>query len=310
MPENAFEEWVQRILFDPLTGRVITALIALLLIVALVRLLRRNLVRRVPELSARYRLRKVITVGGYILGGLALSIIFSDRLGRLTVFFGIFGAGVAFALQEVIAALGGWVAITFGRYYRFGDRVLIGDVMGDVIDIGLLRSTIMECREWVDADLYTGRIVTVSNALVLRQNIYNYSTDFPFLWDEITLPIRYGSDRDLARDIMLRVAREEVGEYTAGARSTWEAVTRRYLIEPETVEPVVTLAANDNWMAFTLRYVVDYKRRRWVQSRLFTHILDAIERTDGRVRLASTTIQLVEPDTFRVHVQGDGQNRQ
>lgn len=310
MPEDALEEWVQRILFDPLTGKIIAAAIALLLIVALVRLLRRNLVRRVPELSARYRLRKVINIGGYIVGGLALSIIFSDRLGRLTVFFGIFGAAVALALQEVIAALGGWVAITFGRYYRFGDRILLGDVMGDVIDIGLLRTTIMECRAWVDADLYTGRIVTVSNALVLRQNIYNYSTDFPFLWDEITLPIRYGSDRDLARDILLRVAREEIGEYAAGARRTWEAVTRRYLIEPETVEPVVTLAANDNWMAFTLRYVVDYKRRRWAQSRLFTHILDEIERTDGRVRLASTTIQLVEPDTFRVRVQGDGQNRQ
>ena len=86
MPENAFEGWVQRILFDPLTGRIIAAVIALLLIVALVRLLWRNLVRRLPELGARYRLRKVITTGGYILSGLALSIIFSDRLGRLTVF--------------------------------------------------------------------------------------------------------------------------------------------------------------------------------------------------------------------------------
>ena len=216
---------------------------------------------------------------------------------------------MAFALQEVIAALGGWVAITFGRYYRFGDRILIGDVTGDVIDIGLLRTTLMECRQWVNADLYTGRIATVSNGLVLRQSIYNHSADLPFLSDEITLPIRYDSGRDLARDIILRVAREEVGEYAANARSTREAVARRYLIEPETVEPVVTLAANDNWMAFTLRYVVDYERRRWAQNRLFTRILDEIERTKGRVRLASTTIRLVEPDVFRVHLQGDDQNR-
>lgn len=305
MPQNQFEGWLERVLFDPLTGKFLAAAIALLVIVALVRLLHRNLVRRVPELSSRYRLRKFITIGGYLVAALALSIIFSDRLGRLTVFFGIFGAGVAFALQEVIAAVAGWVAITVGRYYRFGDRILVSEVMGDVIDVGLLRTTIMECGQWVQADQYTGRIVTVSNALVLRQPIYNYSSDFPFLWDEITVPIRYGSDRDLARDLILRVAREEVGDYAAGARSNWEDVARRYLVEPETVEPVVTLVANDNWIAFTLRYVVEYKRRRWTQSVLFSRILEEIDRTDGRVVLASTTIQLVQPDTFDVRLRND-----
>ncbi|WP_333783394.1 mechanosensitive ion channel domain-containing protein [Nostoc sp. 'Peltigera membranacea cyanobiont' 210A] len=71
--------------------------------------------------------------------------IFSDNFRQLTVIFGVIGAGVAFALQEVIASFAGWVAISFGQFYKPGDRVLLGGIRGDVIDISILRTTIMEC---------------------------------------------------------------------------------------------------------------------------------------------------------------------
>ena len=75
-----------------------------------------------------------------------------------------------------------------------------------------------------------------------------------------------------------------------------------YLIEDATVEPTVTLIANDNWMEFTVRYVVDYKKRRGTKDKLFTRILDEFEKTEGKVTIASMTVQLVETPVFDVRV--------
>jgi small-conductance mechanosensitive channel len=104
------------------------------------------------------------------------------------VAIGVAGAGIAFALQEVIGSVAGWIAISFGGFYRPGDRVQVGGIKGDVIDIGILRTTLMELGEWVNSDLYSGRIVRVANSFVFKQPVFNYSGDFPFLWDELRLP--------------------------------------------------------------------------------------------------------------------------
>ena len=70
-----------------------------------------------------------------------------------------------------------------------------------MIDIGMLRTTMMEIGEWVNADLYNGRIVRVANSFVFKAPVFNYSGDFPFLWDEVTVPVKYGGDYRLAREI-------------------------------------------------------------------------------------------------------------
>lgn len=156
------------------------------------------------------------------------------------------GAGVAFALQEVIASVAGWIAISFGGFYKFGDRVQLGGIKGDVIDIGVLRTTIMEIGEWVNADQYNGRIVRVANSFVFKEPVYNYSAEFPFLWDEIMRPVKYGSNYKEARAMLERVAEEVVGDYARAAERAWEPVTRRYVIEPASVRPATSVAANQN----------------------------------------------------------------
>jgi small-conductance mechanosensitive channel len=180
--------------------------------------------------------------------------------------------------------------------------VQLGGIVGDVIDIGMLRTTLMECGAWINSDLYNGRIVRVANGLVFTEPVYNYSADFPFLWDEITVPIKYGSDHRLARDILQRVANDIVGEHTAQAREAWKGAVKRYMIEPEQVEPMVTLIANDNWMEFTVRHVVDYKRRRITKDQLFSRVLEEFEKTQGSVAIAPTTIHIVQTPTFDVRL--------
>jgi small-conductance mechanosensitive channel len=294
--------FLERWLFDPTVGKIIASLIGVLIIAVIVRFLHRSLARRLRDPDVRYRVRKLITFLGDLAGILFITIVFSDQLGHLTVAFGVAGAGVAFALQEVIASIAGWVAVSLGHFYQIGDRVQLGGIMGDVIDIGVLRTTLMECGQWVNSDLYNGRIVRIANSFVFKEPVFNYSADFPFLWDEITIPVKYGSDYRLAREILQRVADEVVGDYAVHARAAWGGVVERYLIENERVEPMVTVIANDNWMEFTVRYVVDYKRRRITKDQIFTHILEELDKTGGRVAIASTTIHIVETPAFDVRL--------
>jgi small-conductance mechanosensitive channel len=205
-------------------------------------------------------------------------------------------------LQEVIASVAGWIALSFGQFYTVGDRVQLGGIKGDVIDIGVLRTTLMEIGEWVNGDQYNGRIVRVANSFVFKESVYNYSADFPFVWDEITVPVKYGSDHILARKIIKEAANETVSEYTVFAQQTWQKMLRKYAFEEASVEPMVMLIANDNWMEFTLRYVVDFKKRRGTKDLLFTRILDGVAASNGRVSMASATFQLVEAPTLDVRL--------
>jgi small-conductance mechanosensitive channel len=294
------EKFVMSWLFDPTVGKLVSTTVGILIVVALVRMSRRVLNRYVQEPGNRYRARKVVTFLGYFTGLLIIALVFSDRLGRMAVALGVAGAGIAFALQEVIASLAGWVAISFGNFYNTGDRVQLGGIKGDVIDIGMLRTTMMEIGQWVNADLYNGRIVKIANSFVFKEPVFNYSGNFPFLWDEITVPVKYGSDYRLARDIFQRVLLEITGEYSKEAKVSWAALIQQYRVDMTELDPRVFLVANDNWMEFTLRYVVDYKKRRLTKDRLFTRILEETEQTHGRVALASATFQLVEAPEIKV----------
>ena len=297
--ENALNT-IQKLMADAIVIKLIEVTSGIIIVAIVFRILAQVLPRQVQDTDLRYHIRKAITLIGYAIIALLIVLIFSDSLGKLTVIFGVIGAGVAFALQEVIGSFAGWVAISFGQFYKPGDRVLLGGIMGDVIDISILRTTLMECGAWVKADLYNGRIVRIANSFVFKEPVFNYSADFPFVWDEITVPVKYGSDRSLTREILQQVANEVVGEYMPQAQVQWQHMVHKYLIEDARIEPAVTLAANDNWLEFTLRYVVDYKQRRGKKDVIFSRILDEFDNTNGSISIASTTIHIVETPAFNV----------
>lgn len=287
---------------EPIISKIIIAIVSLLVVIVVSRLIKASITQYIKSIDTRYRLRKFITFVSYVLIILVLTVIFSDRLGNLTVAMGVAGAGVAFALQEVIASFAGWFAITFAGFYKPGDRVQLGGIKGDVIDVSFLRTTLMEVGEWVSADLYSGRIVRVANSFVFKEPVFNYSGEFPFLWDEIMIPVKYGSNHNLAKKILEEIAQETIGDYTTNADIAWKEFSKQFLLENASVEPIVTLALNDNWMEFTLRYVVDFKVRRRTKDKLFTRVLDEFSKTDGNVKFASTTLQLVEIPKINVNL--------
>ena len=274
--------------------RLATVAVGLVVLIIAVRLINRSLARLIRDAEARYRARKGVTFLGYLATLLLVVVVYGHNLGGLGVTLGVAGAGIAFALQEVIASVAGWFAISMAGFYHTGDRVQLGGIKGDVIDIGVLRTTVMEVGQWVQGDLYNGRVVRIANSFVFKEPVFNYSAEFPFLWDEIRLPIKYGTDWREARAMLERVGREVVGDYAQQAKQAWQGITRSFLVEDAAVDPVVTMRANDNWIEYTLRYVTDYKSRRSTADRLYTRIVEEVDAAGGRVGIASATVQLVD----------------
>jgi small-conductance mechanosensitive channel len=299
-------DFLKHWLSNPAVGKFVASLVVVVVIVILVRLLKNYAFRFIKDSNRRYRARKMLVLVGYLAGIIAVISILSSKLSDMTVAFGVAGAGIAFALQEVIASVAGWLAISAGNFYKPGDRIQLGGIMGDVIDIGVLRTTLMECRQWVKADQYNGCIVRVANSYVFKEPVFNYSGDFHFLWDEISVPVAYGSDYRLAREIFQGAVQEIAGPFILPAKKAWREMVNKYLVEDARIDPAIFMTANDNWVEFSIRYVVDYDKRRLTKDRLFTRILEDIDKAEGRISIASTTLQLVEkPAPKDRHAEGE-----
>lgn len=296
------DEQIQKILFNPTVGKIATIFIGIAVIWLIIKFIQKSLFSKIKDNNNRYTAKKFGSFIGYFLTLVLITIVYSDKLGGLTVALGVAGAGIAFALQEVIASFAGWLAIMLGGFYKPGDRVQLGGIKGDVMDIGVLRTTIMETGQWVDGDLYNGRIVLVANSFVFKEPVFNYSGDFPFLWDEIKIPIQYGSNYEKAKAILLNIGKEVAGDITDRSREKWISLQRQYRLEDAQTEPMVSLIANDNWVEYTLRYVVSYKKRRVTKTELFTKILNEIEATNGEIKFASATFHLVEAPEFKINI--------
>jgi small-conductance mechanosensitive channel len=273
------------------------SLAGIFLLVRFAQLLAANNIR---DKDLRYKTRKSFGMAGYALALLAAIAVFSNQLSNIPVLIGLLGVGLGFALRELIQSLFGWAVISFGNLYKPGDRIQLGGIMGDVMDIGPLTTTVMECGNWVKSDLYNGRVVYLPNNIVLREQVLNYSVDFPFLWDEIVVPVRTDSDHRLARSIMQEVGARVQADTMAAARELWSTFLLHHHAEDSSLAPVVTLSFDANWIELTLRYVVDYRTRRGTKDKLFSAILGEFEQSEGRVKIAAPVLQVTELPHIRM----------
>lgn len=269
------------------------ALVALLILIKLfLKVLKVILPYGIKKNKVSYRIQDISALSCGLIFITFTAIFFAPEIKEFAIPFSVIGAGIAFSLQEVIASIAGRIIIALTGLYHVGDRIQVGDLQGDVINIGFMRTSLMEIGSWVKADQYSGRIVHVTNAIVLKDNVVNYSGTFPFVWDEIIVPVRYGSDQHLARKIILETASVIVDEYAISAEEKWENVKKQYMIGIPKFNPIVTLVANDNWLEFTVRYLVPCESRRSTKDKLFSSIVDAFSKTDAKVEFASMTIEI------------------
>jgi small-conductance mechanosensitive channel len=259
------------------------------------RLLTFILNQRINEDSAYYyTVRKVTSIVINILAVLLVLGIWVERLGDLTVALGILAAGLAFALSEVIGSFAGWLTIMSGRPFSVGDRIETSNIRGDVVDVGILRTTLMEIGNWLQGDHNTGRIVTVSNAFIFKEPLYNYSAYLHFIWDEINLPITYESDWQEAIVIMIEAVKKhpQYQSLLPRAEDQRQQARSKLAVRITSLEPRAFVKLTDNWIEIGLVYPVENDLRRAFRSEVSQQILS--EFTEADISMASQTIAIVQ----------------
>jgi small-conductance mechanosensitive channel len=280
---------MHQIISHSLGAKLGFAVLGILVIHAVFRLLEQKLPTHFRELDARYRVRKFVVFAGYIVGIAFITLLFADRLGRVSFALGVAGAGLVVSLQDVITSFAGWVAISYLNLYKAGDRIQIGETTGDVIDISLMRTEIVETGNWVSNDLYNGRVVRIPNSAALKGPVFNFSQGFRFVWDEIKVLLTEDSNHLLAKEMLLRIADEAVSGYLEEAETSWREVTYNFRMADMSLAPTATLIVNGGSLEFTLSYIVDYTNRTAMQDRLFSKIVEEIKNSKGDLAWASSS---------------------
>jgi small-conductance mechanosensitive channel len=269
---------------------VATAVVAAVLYVA-ARILVWATRRGIKDERRRYTVRKVIRYSSLVTFLVVALGIWAQRLQGLLLIMGATGAGLAIALAPVLVSMAGWALITWSRLYQVGDRVQIGTVIGDVVDIGLIRTTLLEIGNWVGADQLTGRTMVVANAAVFKDPVFNYTQGSPYIWDEFTIPVAYGPKWEQAQRVMLAAIADYSDEIGPAAQASMQDLPGASLVGVPETRPQVYITVTEHWVACTLRYVVHARSRRTVKHRLQTQVLKALAK-EG-IEIASPALTVV-----------------
>jgi len=255
-------------------------------------LVEKLLVKRIKVSKARFLISKTVSYITYIVAIVITLAIWIEQASNLLFAVGVIGAGIAIALQRPIANLVGFITILVTGPYAPGDRIEIEGDAGDVIDIELFHTKVMEVGQWTKYDQFTGRIKVIPNFFVLEKVVNNYSRDFGFIWEEIMIPVTYGSNWKKARQIMLEVARKHTTEEIERGNSQLRRMTYKYLLEPRAVEPAVYMIPTDNWVELRLRFIVNAKHRRSRVNPIFEELLNTFSKHKSIVISSKTSARI------------------
>ena len=271
--------------------------------------LTRVFLRKRSNIQVAFWSRQGIRLVSSVILILGMVSIWFDDPTRLTTAVGLVTAGLAFALQKVVTAIAGYFVILRGKTFNVGDRITMGGVRGDVLALGFIQTTIMEMGQpppvqaaepavWVRSRQYTGRIVTVTNDKIFNEPVYNYTRDFPFLWEEIVLPITYTADRLRVERILLDVVTARTVKTADMGEEALAEMERRYVVKRADMSPRVYFRITDNWLELTIRFIVEDHGVREIKDEISREVLNRLDAAG--IGIASATYDIVGMPPLRI----------
>jgi small-conductance mechanosensitive channel len=273
----------------PPARRIVVGAMAIVLTLALARLVRAKAVDVIDNAVTRYNLQRIVGLVVFVLIALiVLSMLFANWYAAVAS-LGLISLVLGFALQTPITSFIGWVYILARRPYRVGDRISIGEATGDVIEVTYLDTTLWEVGgPYVSSGHPSGRLIKFPNANVLTSAVYNFSWEmFPYIWNEISFQIAYDSDLAFVSEVMQTAAENELGEAMIDRVRTFRDILASTPVDEVEVKerPTVLFRVNANtWIDAKVRYLVDPKRAGSVKSRLLRVMLEQLNAKPDRVR--------------------------
>lgn len=254
---------------------VLLSLAAVVFVYGLRRLALRVVDRKVEDPKLVYQWSKSSSYVALILSLVMVGTIWLEGLRSLGTFLGLLSAGIAIALKDVVASVAGWIFILWRRPFQLGDRVQIGSRAGDVVDLRPFQFTLLEIGNWVDADQSTGRIIHVPNLLIFSEPLFNYTAQFPFIWNEVPVLLTFESDWKKAKGLLQEILDQRVGETVRDAERAMRSASKKFLIHFRKLTPKVYTSVEDSGVLLTLRFLCRARERRGAAEEIWEAVLDA-----------------------------------
>jgi small-conductance mechanosensitive channel len=233
-----------------------------------------------PALDRRQTqtLRSVLQLGIQVVGGLLILLVVFGWPQQMSTVLGLTTAGLTIAMQDFILAFLGWFALMGKNGIRIGDWVEIDGVCGEVTEIGLMSTTLLETEDLADRGHPTGRRITFLNNFAIRGKYFNFSTAGQWMWDEITVSIPESYDtRKIVEEIRKTVENETV-DSAAVAEQEWKRGARGDGLSLFSAAPVVNLRPSGSGIELLIRYVTRASERFGVRNRLYQQVIELLHK--------------------------------
>ncbi|TET39575.1 MAG: mechanosensitive ion channel family protein [Planctomycetota bacterium] len=279
---NYVSEWLQKTLgMSPtIQLKLLISVFVVLGLWIIPRLILRIVLWRVEDTRIRYRWNKAFGLISLLLGCIVVAFIWLEEFQSIMTFLGLVAAGVTIALKDPIVDVAGWIYILLRRPIEVGDRVQIGEHAGDVIDMRILRFTLMEIGNWVDADQSTGRIIHIPNGKVFVDPLANYSKGFQYIWNEIPVLITFESNWEKAKEILHNIANKHAEHLSEPAREKVKEAAQKFMIFYSKLTPIIYTSVKDSGVLLTTRYLCEPRRRRGSAEAIWEDILREFAKCD------------------------------
>lgn len=259
---SVLEEW-RDLYLRSVAEKVIVFILIAAALYFLARYARRLIGEHIEGVGRRHTLRKSVSYGYAVLLLLVAIALFADWLSGLGTILALLIAGIAVGLQDVLRSVVGWVYLSSRSGVEIGSRIEVDGLVGDVIDIGVLKTTMSEVGgQLVHGRQSTGRLVTIPNQRMISSSILISPSTSPFIWNEIRLEVTYTSDWRRVEEILKEVGVEMHAHVAEDVQRSFQALERRYAFRSGASTPIVYVSLGPSGVELTLRFMVHVRRQR------------------------------------------------
>jgi small-conductance mechanosensitive channel len=240
------------------------------------RLLHAIISRIAPDSRRRHTVRIALRFAVQVIALVLILVVIFGPPSQIATVLALAGAGLTVALKDFIVGFFGWFVLMGPNGIRPGDWVEINGVGGEVVEVGLLHTVILETGDWSDAGHPTGRKVTLVNSFAIEGHYFNFSTTGQWLWDQLEVPLPAGVDPYPIADAILKAVVAETQEDISQAEQEWQRAVPGH--DGKTLAPAPGIVVRPTTMGVNVvvRYITRAHKRHEVRSRLFRKVVELL----------------------------------
>lgn len=233
--------------------------------------------KRIESHEMYFKTKRAINGLSFLIILITMIFIWIDTSGSFITLLGLFSAGVALALKDILLNIAGWMYILLRQPFFIGDRIEIAGIKGDVIDQNIFKFRVIEIGNWVYAEQSTGRIIHIPNYKIFTEPLANYTLGFDYIWNEIRVLVPFESDWKKAKAIMYEVLSTFADDLSEDMQQQIKRTSRKYMVFFNNLNPIIYTDVTDSGVRLTMRFICKPKERRVIDEKIWEELLDRFE---------------------------------